>query len=273
MKLSLKPLFCIYIICTFNSTQLSASRILCLHGGGGSAASLQYQSGMQDLIATLPDCEFIFASSPLSEGVWYNGHPGGGKDPTYDPNWADVSVNYLNDFIEANGPFDALLGYSQGVPMSLVYLATGNYDFNNVLLFNGYLPTTHLGLINVIDANSPFAQSALIFIAQNDTSFYQIGLEVKTKFTNYTELISTSAGHALPTQSDSNFQSVVNFLDNLDSSGSDTGDGSENSSENLQSFRLNILQGDDLNNLQIIDTRIIESSAQSQFFKAELIPE
>ena len=273
MKSSLKPLFCIYILCTFICMQLSASRILCLHGGGGSAASLQYQSGMQDLISALPDCEFIFASSPVSGGVWYNDPPGGGKDPTYDPNWAEVSVNYLNNFIEANGPFDAILGYSQGVPMSLVYLATGSYDFDNVLLFNGYLPTTHMGLINVIDANSPYTQSALIFIAQNDDYFYQIGLEVKSKFTNYTELISTSAGHALPTQSDSNFQSVVNFLDNLDSSGSDTGDGSGDNSENLQSFRLNILQGDDLNNLQIIDTRIIESSAQSQFFKAELIPE
>ena len=96
---------------------------------------------------------------------------------------------------------------------------------------------------------------------------------MKSKFTNYTELISTGAGHALPTQSDANFQSVVNFLSDLDSSGSDTGEGGDDSSGNLQSFRLNILQGDDLNNLQIIDTRIIESSAQNQFFKAELIPE
>jgi pimeloyl-ACP methyl ester carboxylesterase len=273
MKSSLKPLFCTYILCTFICMQLSASRILCLHGGGGSAASLQYQSGMQDLIETLPDCEFIFASSPVSGGVWYNDPPGGGKDPTYDPNWADVSVNYLNDFIEANGPFDAILGYSQGVPMSLVYLARGSYDFDNVLLFNGYLPTTHMGLMSEIDANSPYTQSALIFIAQNDYNFYEIGLEVKSKFANYTELISTSAGHALPTQSDANFQSVVNFLDNLDSSGSDTSDDGNDSLDNLQTYRLNILQGDDLNNLQIIDTRIIESSSQNQFFKAELIPE
>ena len=228
---------------------------------------------MQDLISALPDCEFIFASSPVSGGVWYNDPPGGGKDPTYDPNWADVSVNYLNNFIETNGPFDAILGYSQGVPMSLVYLATGSYDFDNVLLFNGYLPTTHMGLINVIDANSPFTQSALIFIAQDDYYFYDMGLELKNKFTSYTELISTSAGHALPRASEANFQSVVDLLANLDSSGSGTGDGSDDSSENLQSFRLNILQGDDLNNLQIIDTRIIESSAQNQFFRAELIPE
>ena len=157
--------------------------------------------------------------------------------------------------------------------MSLVYLARGSYNFNNVLLFNGYLPTTHMGLINVIDGNSPYTQSALIFIAQNDYYFFDMGLELKNKFTSYTELISTSAGHALPTSSDANFQSVVNFLSDLDSSGSDTEDGSEDSSENLQSFRLNIYQGEDLNNLQIIDTRIIETSSQNQFFKAELIPE
>ena len=273
MKLSFNSFFCITILCTFIYTQLCANRILCLHGGGGSATSLQYQQGMQDLVAALPDCEFIFASSPVSGGVWYNDPPGGGKDPTYDPNWADVSVNYLNDFIETNGPFDAILGYSQGVPMSLVYLATGSYDFDNVLLFNGYLPTTHIGLINVIDTSSPYSQSALIFIAQNDYYFYEMGLELKSKFTSYTELISTNAGHALPTSSDANFQSVVNFLDNLDSSSSDTSDSSDDNSGNLQSFRLNILQGDDPNNLQIIDTRIIESSAQYQFFKAELIPE
>ena len=171
MKLSFNSFFCISILCTFICAQLCANRILCLHGGGGSASSLEYQSGMQDLIAALPDCEFIFASSPIAGGVWYNDPPGGGKDPTYDPNWADVSVNYLNNFIETNGPFDAILGYSQGVPMSLVYLARGSYDFDNVLLFNGYLPTTHMGLINVIDANSPFAQSTLIFVAKNDYSF------------------------------------------------------------------------------------------------------
>ena len=272
MKLSLN-LTLSAIFCFFISTQLCANRILCLHGGGGSASSLEYQQGMQDLVAALPDCEFIFASSPVSGGVWYDDPPGGGKEPTNDPNWADVSVNYLNNFIEANGPFDAILGYSQGVPMSLVYLATGSYDFDNVLLFNGYLPTTHTGLISAIDANSPYTQSALIFIAQNDTYFYDIGLEVKSKLANYTELISTTAGHALPTQSDANFQSVVNFLTNLDSQGSDTGDSTGDSSGTLQSFRLNILQGDNLNNLQIIDTRIIETSSQSQFFKAELIPE
>ena len=155
--------------------------------------------------------------------------------------------------------------------MFLVYLAAKT---TILITFCYSMDTYHAhGFNKCDDCQFPYNQSALIFIAQNDYYFYEMGLELKNKFNSYTELISTSAGHALPTQSDTNFQSVVNFLDNLDSSGSDTsGDGNE-SSENLQSFRLNILQGDDLNNLQIIDTRIIESSAQNQFFKAELIPE
>ena len=38
-----------------------------------------------------------------------------GKDqPTNDPAWADVALNYLDDFIAQNGPFYAMLGYSQG---------------------------------------------------------------------------------------------------------------------------------------------------------------
>jgi hypothetical protein len=63
LNLTLSAIFCIFI-----STQLCASRILCLHGGGGNASSFEYQQGMQDLIAALPDCEFIFASSPIAGG-------------------------------------------------------------------------------------------------------------------------------------------------------------------------------------------------------------
>ena len=81
--------------------------------------------------------------------------------------------------------------------MSLVYLARGSYEFDNALLFNGYLPTTHMGLINVIDDDSPYTQSALIFVAQDDYYFYEMGLELKSKFTSHTELTSTNAGHAL----------------------------------------------------------------------------
>ena len=248
-------LLCLTLLSLFASS-MHANKILCLHGGAGSGASFQYQQGIQDLIQALPNWDFVFATSPESGGLWINDPPGEGKEPTNDPNWANASINYLDNFIQSAGPFEAILGYSQGVPMSLVYIANGNYRFNKVLLFNGYLPTTHNGLMSRINAYSLYEEETLIFVAENDYNFYQIGLELKTKFSNYTELVSSTAEHALPTSSDSQFQAVVDFL---------------NSSDSSQSYRLNIYQGGGLSEMNLIDSRVIQAPTNDQFFKAEII--
>jgi predicted esterase len=247
-------LLCLLPLSLFVSS-MHANKILCLHGGGGSGASFQFQPGMQDLIEALPNWDFVFATSPMLRGVWYNDPPGGDKEPTNDPNWANDAINYLDNLIESAGPFDAILGYSQGVPMSLVYIATENYSFDKVLLFNGYLPTTHNGLMSRINAYALYQEETLIFLAENDY-LYQIGLEIKTKFSNYIELISATAEHALPTTSDSQFQAVVDFLSSSDSS---------------QSFRLNIYQGSGLSEMNLMDSRVIQAPTNDQFFKAEII--
>ncbi|MEC7486672.1 MAG: hypothetical protein VYE55_00015, partial [Verrucomicrobiota bacterium] len=134
--------------------------------------------------------------------------------------------------------------------------ATGSYSFDKVLLFNGYLPTTHNGLMSRINAYSLYEEETLIFVAENDYNFYQIGLELKTKFSNYTELVSATAEHALPTAFDSQFPAVVDFL---------------NSSDSSQSYRLNIYQGSVLSEMNLIDSRVIQAPVNDQFFKAEII--
>ena len=136
-----------------------------MHGGGGNDNSLKYQKGIQDLMnnSNISNWEFIFAKSPIEGGVWYK-DPLSKDQPTNDLNWADESINYLNNFIQKNGPFDAILGYSQGVPMTLIYLSKGIYkdQFNKIFLFNGYLPITHNGLMKIINDNNPFEKETLI---------------------------------------------------------------------------------------------------------------
>lgn len=239
-----------------------AYRVLCLHGGGGNAASLSAQQGMQSLVSSLPNVEFVFASSPVAGGVWYPDPPS--KDsPTTDSNWADASISYLDNFIIQNGPFDAILGYSQGVPMTLVYLSQTNINFDKVLLFNGYLPTTHLGLMSLIDAAAPFQENSLIFIGQNDYYFRDIGYAVKSKFANYTEIVSEVAGHHLPYDSDATFSTVVDFLS------ATTNDNTEVESQN---FTLETFSSTDLQNWELIDTKTITSSAGTVFLKSEITP-
>ena len=43
--------------------------------------------------------------------------------------------------------------------------------------------------MNVINRNSPLSTKSLIFIGNNDKSFKDLGLKIKEKMADYTELI------------------------------------------------------------------------------------
>ena len=44
-----------------------------------------------------------------------------------------------------------------------VYLANTENTFNRVMMYNGYLPTSHEGLIDTIEAVEPFTTPAMVF--------------------------------------------------------------------------------------------------------------
>jgi pimeloyl-ACP methyl ester carboxylesterase len=193
----------------------SIKKILCLHGGGGSAAGFRQQQGIRDLIASdnLTNYEFTFLNSPYPSGVWYEDPPYGKNIPTVDSSWANRSIIYITNYINNNGPFHGILGYSQGAAMVIVYLAYTNIQFEKVLLFNGYLPSTHQGLMNKIIQESPMNETPLIFLATNDP-FYIGGTDIKVQniFAKDYQVISTQAGHSLPTNDDPTFSNVVEYI-------------------------------------------------------------
>lgn len=200
-------------------------KILCLHGGGGTGTGFRGQQGMQDLMTVLPNYEFVFINSP-EWGLWLRDPPEGKDEPTTDPNWANTSIQYIDNYIDQNGPFYGLLGYSQGAAMVIVYSAYSENKFDCLMMFNGYLPTTHQGLIDTIDRNKPFLTPALNFIATNDDWFYGLGQDITPDenandyngpyFSNIKEVVSTAAEHALPINSDATFTDVTYFIRTTD---------------------------------------------------------
>ena len=126
-------------------------KILCLHGGGGDAKKFQFDSGITDLKNALGNgYEFVFAQAK-DGGLWMRDPPGGKSRPTTDPDWASKSINILNEIVAAQGPFYGILGYSQGAAFIPVYLAQiPEGTFQIAVMFGGYLPTTHQGLISKI---------------------------------------------------------------------------------------------------------------------------
>ena len=195
--------------CTYSANQ--TLKILALHGGGGSAASLQSNNGIQDLMEALPEYDFYFPQTPESDGVWIRDAPGGKEEGTTDPDWANQSISYLDSYIVENGPFNAILGYSQGAAMSIIYLAHSDIVFDKVILMNGYLETAHQGLMDTIVDKSPFSESALIFEGENDEWFGYGSAEVADIFSNSTHLIGDAA-HDPPIKSDRAFQHLVDWI-------------------------------------------------------------
>ena len=84
-------------------------KILALHGGGQTANGLRSMQGIQDLMNSLSEFEFVFASTPESNNVWIRDPPGGKGEPTTDRDWADASIDYLDQIVEEQGPFYAIL--------------------------------------------------------------------------------------------------------------------------------------------------------------------
>lgn len=204
----------------FVSTIQERMKIISLHGGGQSASEFQRMPGMQSLVQDFQDTvEFIFAQSP-GGNIWVQDSPS--KDvPTTDPNWADTSTTYLRELMQTHAPVRGILGYSQGSMMSTVYLThlletVSSFDtLEFAMLFCGYLPTTHTGLMNRYHLSTPEVISipTLIFIGERDRTIANyMTSEQANLFQNTTVVTSPFAGHHLPDSNDPMYQNVVAFL-------------------------------------------------------------
>ena len=125
---------------------------------------------MAAIEATFPaGTSFVYASAPNAKHVWYDAPPNGKSVGTNSRDWDAASVQHLVSIVSTQGPFDGLLGYSQGAAMALSLLsevAPGTFD--NVYLFSPYLPTTHLGVTSRIRNHAPYNVSAFVYTSATD---------------------------------------------------------------------------------------------------------
>ena len=190
-------------------------KILALHGGGGNSNEFSNQQGIIDLQSSLSDFEFVFAYAPTNN-LWIQDQHGGKDDPTTDPNWANDSISYLDNFISEHGPFDCIIGYSQGAAFIPVYVSNTSNDFQKVIMYNGYLPYTHLGLMDTINSNAPFNIPSIVFSGENDFAFKDMADDLASKCSGCLNIRSSIAGHHLPFKSDPAFSEIISFIYSTD---------------------------------------------------------
>jgi len=229
------------VITIMNGNRLLASaqtksKILCLHGGRGNADSMKFL--VRDIENALPEYEFVYANGAHDSGkggyLWIKDPPGGKGEPTTDPGWADESIQVLNTIVEEQGPFYGILGYSQGAAFVPVYLSRVNDGtFQIAITFCGYLTTTHVGLLGVVEERSPYGEIPhLVWMGERDgVILNSMTREMADEFTDPEIIVSESGGHIVPGQNDPTFGQVVAWM--VDHSTTDGDDDSPSSSPDM----------------------------------------
>ena len=133
----------------FMAWHAHAKKVLVLHGGDDSANDMYKQTA--DLRSALgSDYEFVYGSiaGPCTGENWW-ADPATKGTPTTDPDHAKTMIDKFNAIVAKDGPFDGIMGYSQGGAAVAVYLShfkTYNpLPFKWAVTFCGYVPVTHTG--------------------------------------------------------------------------------------------------------------------------------
>ncbi len=171
------------------------------------------------LRSSFPGVEFVYADGGYPAGstrLWVPDPPGGKESATTDPDVAAASMAVLDEIVQNQGPFFGILGYSQGSMFVKAYLSHAPVGtFKVAMMFAGYIPTTHQGLLNSIREASPFNNiPALVWMGGNDFVISNSMTNQQAElFTDPFVIRDPSAGHVVPGSSDVSYNFVVQWLE------------------------------------------------------------
>jgi len=205
--------FCISLADALPNANERGLKILCLHGGGSSAS--EFQTEISGITHALPGFEFVFVNggSPADNNVfvWIDDPSG---DSTQEPAIDSASYMALDAVVADQGPFHAIMGYSQGGMYVSAYLAhVPAGTFQAAVIFCGYLPETHLGVLQRINDRAPLQTPAFLYIGANDQTITPaMTEEAATKYTSAQVIINSAGTHMPPLEGETGFSQVVAFI-------------------------------------------------------------
>jgi len=194
-------------------------KILALHGAWSTPDYFASSQSMQDLEEALPEYEFVYAPGGYQSRYGPNFLLWLPNYRTFEPDVGDESLAILDEIVEEQGPFAAILGYSQGAAMVTIYLAhaqqQGKQPFERAAMFCGYVEQGHKGIMDeLIFAESPYGDvTSLHFIGGMDTVIPPPrSTKMATLYTDPSVIVDPFRGHDVPESDTLTFGDVVSFL-------------------------------------------------------------
>lgn len=178
-------------------------RILCLHGYTQNAQRFRDRTGPIRR-GLKREAEFVYVTAPHTAQPLFDSQE---EDPegrawwnTKTPDvWQDIqqSIEVLGGEIEEQGPFDGLLGFSQGAGMAAILLAQQPRRFKFAMLFAGFYP--ELSQFDSLVSSRRIAVPSLQVVgAQDQVVSKERGQELAQRAFVDAQLLEHPGGHFIP---------------------------------------------------------------------------
>ncbi|CAD6581278.1 MAG: hypothetical protein TREMPRED_002971 [Tremellales sp. Tagirdzhanova-0007] len=212
---------------SYNTTQLSDStsaplgprlRILCLHGYGGTASTLSTQlSSLLSLLAPYAELVFMDAPSiPHGDYGWWHARSRVqyGGDVVYE-GW-DRTRQGLIDTFASEGPFDGILGFSQGAIVAGVLCgmnagpngktsAETPFKFNFAIMIGGFI-ARDTSLSQFFERRELYTIPSLHVYGERDGVVSPDSSHALAEMFKHPTLITHGGGHIIPSHAKVNQQ-------------------------------------------------------------------
>ncbi|KAJ2810584.1 hypothetical protein H4S07_002585 [Coemansia furcata] len=174
-------------------------RVLCLHGYAQSAQKFRERTGpFRRSLKNELDLHFITAPHMATEyegSAWWNRR----QEPEHIWTEVQASLELIARTVEEEGPFDGVLGFSQGAGMAVIALAKGIKMGGFAILVAGFLPDMR----EFAEAlkEGPISIPALVVIGETDEIVpAERGrlLAEKAFAQGLAQVLSHEGGHFLP---------------------------------------------------------------------------
>eukprot|EP00927_Polykrikos_kofoidii_P027123 TRINITY_DN2397_c0_g4_i1.p1 TRINITY_DN2397_c0_g4~~TRINITY_DN2397_c0_g4_i1.p1 ORF type:complete len:261 (-),score=45.69 TRINITY_DN2397_c0_g4_i1:160-942(-) len=203
-----------------NSRCRGKLRVLCLHGHGSNTNIMKFQVlGLRKIFGHVSEFEFLnggsifkYENGPdpaldvLAEGMpyykWYT-NQGGVEDPsmTFTYEGVDEGIEHLLRKLKSSGPFDVLVGFSQGA--NIITMTAGALRKRNEAI--PWRVNVLVGGVGVLDAkrqldyHTPLDIPTVMVFGRSDV-YYEFGTRVQVYQYKDANILEHEEGHKFPTR-------------------------------------------------------------------------
>lgn len=180
-------------------------RVLALHGKGSTPA--KFEKTLSPLITSVSDFDWVFLEAPFSSGngaAWWTLPANQRSFEALEYPGIETSLHTIEQAWKLEGPFDAIIGHSQGAMLAAIFLSLGALGEHAcmpscAILSGAAWPNPYDARLRAISKNGGLTVPTLhCWGTADDVNPPAMAAEIRRTFGSLAEALEHGGGHITP---------------------------------------------------------------------------